>query len=93
MPLTAAQRSMRSRIAAHTSWANCPDPRQRTAPARCAFMDRFEREVDPEGVLPPAERARRAEHARKAHMTKLAYRSALARRCRGKGPASRTAAA
>jgi hypothetical protein len=74
---------MRARIAVHTSWASCPDRRARTAPGRRAFLDRFEREVDPDGVLPPEERARRAEHARKAHMTKLALRYTQARQCRG----------
>lgn len=50
-----------------------------TTDARKAFLDRFEREVDPDGILPPAERAKRAEHARKRHMTELAYKSARAR--------------
>jgi hypothetical protein len=50
--------------------------------ARQAFLDRFEREVDPDGTLPPAERARRAEHARKAYFAKLALKSAQARRRR-----------
>ena len=36
--------------------------------------------VDPEGVLPEAERIRRAEHARKAYFTRLALKSAQARR-------------
>ncbi|MGY1695450.1 transposase [Geodermatophilus sp. SYSU D00814] len=39
-----------------------------------------EREVDPDGVLSPAERARRAGHARTAYFTRLALRSAQARR-------------
>jgi hypothetical protein len=38
-----------------------------SAPARRAFLDRFEREIDPDGVLKPEERARRAEHARKVY--------------------------
>lgn len=56
------------------------DPAAHTAPARAAFMDRFEREVDPDGTLDPAARARRAEHARKAYFTRLALQSAKARR-------------
>ncbi len=36
--------------------------------------------MDPDGVLSPAERARRAGHARKAYVTRLALRSAQARR-------------
>lgn len=43
-------------------------------------MERFEREVDPDGVLTPAERARRADHARKAHFARLSLASARSRR-------------
>ncbi len=42
-------------------------------------MSRWEREVDPDCVLPPADRARRAEHARKAYFFRLALASAKAR--------------
>jgi hypothetical protein len=55
------------------------DSRQITAPARAAFLSRFEREVDPDGVLDPAERARRAEHAKRLYFTRLALKSAKAR--------------
>ena len=44
------------------------------------MLDRFEREVDPNGELTPAERARRAGHARKAYFTRLSLKSAQARR-------------
>ena len=77
---TTADRSLIARLAAHESWANTADPSARTAPARRALLDRFERQVDPDGVLSPAERARRAGHARKAYFTRLALRSAQARR-------------
>lgn len=43
-----------------------------TAPARRAFLARFEREVDPDGKLAPEERARRAEHAKRAYFSRLA---------------------
>lgn len=75
-----ADRSLIARLAAHESWANTADPSARTAPARRALLDRFERRVDPDGLLSPAERARRAGHARKAYFTRLALRSAQARR-------------
>lgn len=75
-----ADRSLIARLAAHESWARTTDPSARTEPARRALLDRFEREVDPDGVLSPAERARRAGHARKAYFTRLALRSAQARR-------------
>jgi hypothetical protein len=85
---TPAERALQARLAAHASWANTDDPTQRTAPARAAFLDRFEREVDPEGVLSEGERARRAEHARKRYMTGLALRSAQARRRAGQSGGS-----
>ena len=43
-------------------------------------MAKFEAQVDPEGTMLPAERARRAEHLRKAHFSRLALKSARARR-------------
>jgi hypothetical protein len=80
MPKSESQ--LQSSIGAHESWANTPDRSARTAPARAALMARFEREVDPESVLPPAERALRAEHKRKAYFQRLALRSAKARAAR-----------
>ena len=82
MPLTPAERSLRGQIAAHESWARTPDRAARTAKARQAQLDKFEQQVDPDGVLPPAERATRAEHARKAYFKRLALKSAQARRRR-----------
>lgn len=83
MPSDLASRSLAARIAAHSSWAHTPDRAARTAAARQAFADRFEREVDPDGVLPPAERAKRAASARKAYYLRLAAASAKARRKAG----------
>ncbi len=74
------ERVLRARIASHRSWANTADRSARTAPGRKAALDKFEREVDPEGILNPAERATRVEHARKAYFTSLALKSAQARR-------------
>lgn len=82
MALTPAERRMRSQLGAHAQWARTDDRTARTAAARAAFHKRFERQVDPDGVLDPAERAKRAEHARQAHMLKLAMASAKARRLR-----------
>jgi hypothetical protein len=73
-------RSAIARLGAHTSWARTEDPPARTAPARRAFLERFEREVDPDGVLSPEDRARRAEHAKRAYFQRLALASAKARR-------------
>lgn len=39
----------------------------------------WERQVDPESLLDPVERARRAGHAKKSYFTNLALKSARAR--------------
>ena len=72
-------RSLRARLAAHHLHAQVADPSAHTAPARQAFLDRFERQVDP-AVTDPARRAEMAEHARKAYFLGLALKSAAARR-------------
>ncbi|MCU1691155.1 MAG: hypothetical protein JWM64_246 [Frankiales bacterium] len=82
MPTTPEQRALWGRIGAHALHAKVVDPSAHTAPARQAFRDNFEREVDPEGVLAPQDRARRAEHARRAYYLALAAKSAAARRAR-----------
>lgn len=74
-----AKRVLRARMAAHALHARIEDPAKHTAPARSAFLSRFEREVDPEGLLTPQERARRAEHAKKAYFLSLAAKSSKAR--------------
>ena len=56
------------------------DPRETTRAARGAFLDRFSRQVDPDGTLSPTERNRRAEAAKRAYMTGLALRSVQRRR-------------
>jgi hypothetical protein len=77
---TPQERRLQAHAAAHESWARTSDPAARTANARAAFLDRFERQVDPDGVLDAAERSRRAGHARKAYFARLALKSAQARR-------------
>ena len=76
--LTPDLRRLRARQAAYALHAGI-DSKAHTEPARAAFLNRFEAEVDPEGSLPEAERLRRAECAKKAHFTRLAYRSAIVR--------------
>lgn len=72
-------KNINARIAAEISWARTSDRSARTRPAREAFLKRFEREVDPDGKLPPDERRRRAEHALRAHMLRLRKRANVAR--------------
>jgi hypothetical protein len=74
------QRSRRARIAAHASWATTTDRAARTAAGTAAFLARFERHVDPDGLLPEEQRAQMAQHARTAYMLQLAEKSAQARR-------------
>ena len=72
-------KDMRARIAAEISWSRTADRSARTRPARQAFLKRFERQVDPDGKLPPEERARRAEHALRAYMLQLRRASKIKR--------------
>jgi hypothetical protein len=73
-------KDINKQIAAYISWSRTSDRSARTRPARQAFLNRFEREVDPDGLLPLAERHRRAQHALRAYMLRLAKRSVAARR-------------
>jgi len=78
-PNSPATRALRARLAAFQMHAR-HDARQTTAKARAAFLARFEREADPDGVLTPQERGRRAAHLRSAYFARLALASARARR-------------
>jgi hypothetical protein len=71
--------TLEAQIAAHQSWAKTPDRSARTAPARRAMLARFEKLVDPDGVMPEAARLEMAESARKAHYRKMALKSAKVR--------------
>jgi hypothetical protein len=68
------ERRLRLQIHALDSWARTADRSARTLPARQAAWDRFEKQVDPEGKLPPAQRAAMAECVRKAHLKRMALR-------------------
>jgi hypothetical protein len=70
--------SLRGRLGALSLHAKY-DPRETTANGRAMFLGRFDREVDPEGILPPEERARRAAFAKRAYFVRLAMKSAKAR--------------
>lgn len=86
MELTPAQRALRARAAAHSSWACTVDRSGRTQAGRDAFMRRFEDQVDPQRELSDDERLRRAEQAKKAHFARLALKSSKARqRARSNG--------
>ena len=71
--------ALRSRLGGLSKAARY-DGREGTEAARRAFRERFLTEVDPENVLDPDERERRAAAARSAYFTKLALQSRIARR-------------
>ena len=75
-----AGKDINRQIAAEISWSRTVDRSARTRPAREKFLQRFEREVDPDGTLSADERRRRAEHAKRAYMLRLAKRAAAARK-------------
>lgn len=70
----ATTRQMTARIGALTRWSN-EDPKTGTAAMRAGRMASFERQVDPDGVLSPAERQDRAERAMKAHMLRMSAKA------------------
>lgn len=90
--LTAAERRLRGQLASYESWANTKDRTARTAPGRAANLARFEKLVDPDGIMPPEARAKAAEAAKRAHYTRMALKSAKARRARKMGGGSDAAA-
>lgn len=85
-PITTEHR-LRLQAAVNESWSRTENRSARTHNARMAAWDRFEKQVDPEGKLPPALRAKMAENARKAHFQRMALKSVEARRLRRQGVA------
>jgi hypothetical protein len=79
MALSPEQKSLRSRAAAHVLHGT-HDSRELTKAARSGFAAKFERLADPEGLLPEAERKRRADHLLKSHMASLSLKASKARR-------------
>ena len=84
LTLTPEQRRLRARAAAHALHAQGGTS---TAAGTAAFLARFEKQVDPENVLPPDERARRAEHARRGYMAGLGLKASKARAKKAPAPA------
>jgi hypothetical protein len=56
--MTPEQRRLRAQIAANARWSRFMAREDQADAARAAIFARLERQVDPEGVLPPKERAR-----------------------------------
>ena len=81
MPLSAHERTERSKKAAAARWAK-HDPTTGTAKARAAFDRRFLDEVDPDRTLADEESASLAKEARREHFRRLGQASARARRAK-----------
>jgi hypothetical protein len=81
--MTPTNFSLLGRLGAFTTHSR-HDVRQLTANARKTFLSNFERQVDPDNLLPLPERLRRAQAARKAFFCRLALRSAEVRRQRAR---------
>jgi hypothetical protein len=84
-----SQHSINGRIGALESWAPLQDPAaraRRTEKARAGLRARFEREADPDGVMPDHLRARAGEELYRAYMLRLSMAAARSRRLKaGKG--------
>jgi hypothetical protein len=83
--LSPTERTLRAQMAAHALHSKYSGG-EITAAARAASPGSdgyWLRRVDPDNVLEPAERQRRAGHAKKQHFLGLALKSATARRKRG----------
>ncbi|MGH7643585.1 MAG: hypothetical protein ACRENX_11370 [Candidatus Dormibacteria bacterium] len=80
MPVTDPEvRRASARLAAFTRWSSEPDRSAATAPARSALLERFNREVDPEGILDPVLRAKLAASARSAFYSRMSLARAKQR--------------
>lgn len=86
MTVSAAEKSLQATAAVCTSWANTDDVSARMAPAWAARDARFLKQADPDNVLPPAERERKAAALRKAFYADMARKSVAARRARRTAP-------
>lgn len=87
------ERTLAARAAAYTRWSQTVDRTAATEPMRKGFLAKYEAQVDPDGVLAPKERTRRAEMARKAFMADIARRSVASRRKAKEAKAAPTPAA
>lgn len=76
------RRSLSARVAANERWSrlSTQERQEATARARAARMDRYERQVDPDGTLDPAERRVLADNAMRAAMSRMALAAAKKRR-------------
>lgn len=80
--LPSAHRSLIASRAANSRWARINSPearREATSAATSARNRKWERQADPEGVLPPGELEAAVRRLKTAHYRLMALRSAQAR--------------
>jgi hypothetical protein len=82
-----ASRRLAAQQAAHTRWSQTPDRAGALAPARRGLLDKFEKQVDPDGKLSAGDRQLLAESARKAFYASMARKSVAARKRNKRGAA------
>lgn len=85
--LTPSQKRLRAAAAANARWSR-EDPTENVRRANAGFQARFLDEVDPDRILPEAERERRAKAAMRSYMQRLALKSSRARARRRGGEAA-----
>lgn len=69
--MTPEQRRLRAKVAANKRWSQHTAREHQAAAARSAFFARMERQVDPEGELPPDVRAALVKAAAREHSARL----------------------
>lgn len=70
---------LRSEMGGHAKWGRVRDRSAATAPARRALWAKFENEADPDGTLPPEQRASMARHLWLLHQKRASLAAAKAR--------------
>jgi hypothetical protein len=80
MAESSTERSLHAQHASLIHWSQVENRTAATRAMREGLTRKWEREIDPDGKLPPAELAKRVEMRRKAHMAEMTRRSIKARR-------------
>lgn len=83
--MTPEERRLRAQIAANSRWSRPMARADQADAARSALFARLEREIDPQGKLPPYERDRLVQSAARTLSAKLNLAKALKRQ--GSAPA------
>lgn len=91
MSLSPVERRARASKAALTGWLNTVDRSARGRQGHAGLLAKFAREIDPDGTMNPAERARLVKTREKLHMADMQLKAAKARRRRAEERQERAA--